>query len=59
MIEIMALIGIASVAMILGAVASQIAWCMAGANRRAERAEVAVGFVVAALTLIGGIAVTF
>ena len=59
MLEIMALIGIAGVAMFLGAFASQIARCMAGANRRAERLEMAVGFVVAGLTLIGGIALTF
>ena len=59
MLEIMALIGIAGVAMFLGAAASQIAWCMAGANRNAKRAEVAVGFVVAGLTLIAGIALTF
>ena len=57
--EVMALVGITALAAFLGAVASQIAWCISGANRNAERAEVAVGFVVAGLALIGGIAVTF
>ena len=59
MLEIMALIGIAAVAMFLGAVASQLAWCISGVNRNAERAEVAVGVIVAGLALIAGIAFTF
>ena len=57
--EVMALVGITAFAAFLGAVASQIAWCISGANRNAERAEVAVGVIVAGLALIAGIAVTF
>ena len=59
MIEVMALIGITATSAFLGAVASQIAWCMAGANRLAERLEIPVGLVVAGLTLMAGIALTF